>query len=192
VADAETPLLSTTEFSRRLGVEPWPEAGVEVAVTADPVERQALARRFDLVEVAALRGHGKLERRDGAGELVFRGWLDAHVVQSCVLSLEPVAAAISQRVERRYRPRVERSTAPRRPVAVDLDDDDEVAWLSGREIDFGEVFAEALGLALDPYPRAPGARVVVAEASGSHVTVGGAVPSTAFAALERMQDQHPR
>jgi hypothetical protein len=185
-------LLPTSEFSRRLVFEPWPGAGIEVVMTADPAEREALARRFDLVEVTALRGHGELELEGAPGELIFRGWLEAEVVQSCVLSLEPVATTISQRVQRRYRPEVERSAAPERSVVLDLDDDDEVESLSGREIDVGEVFAEELGLALDPYPRAPGARVVVAEVADPHVTVGEAVPSRPFAALERVPNQQPR
>ena len=189
-------MLPTREFSRRQVVEPWPDAGIDVLVIADPTERQALARRFDLLEVTSLRGHGRLERSGGRAELVLRGWLEADVVQACVRSLEPVPAAIRQPIRRRYLPAVgdDPTRAQGQPTAVvDLDDDDdEVEALTGRAIDLGEVFAEELGLALDPYPRAPGATTIEAELLGPHVRVGEAESSTPFAALRRLQEKHAR
>jgi uncharacterized metal-binding protein YceD (DUF177 family) len=189
-------LLPRNEFSRTLVVDPWPEAGIEVDVSAGPEERQALARRFDLVEVRSLRGRGRLERCEQPAELVFSGWLTAEVVQSCVASLEPVAATLRQRVERRYRLGGRPGAGGDRwqPEGVlDLDADaDEVEPLSGREIDIGEALAEELGLALDPYPRAVGTEAIEAEAMGPYVSLGRAEPDHPFAALRQLQDKHPR
>lgn len=189
-------MLPTREFSRRLVIEPWPDAGIDVDVTADPAERRALARRFDLLEVASVRGDGRIERAGEGGEVVFRGRLEAAVVQSCVISLEPVPTTIHRSIQRRYRPTVGHPTARQRvqPTAVvDLDDDDdEVEALTGRDVDLGEVFAEELGLALDPYPRAPGATAIEAAMLGAYVSVGEAASSTPFAALRRLQEKHAR
>jgi uncharacterized metal-binding protein YceD (DUF177 family) len=189
-------VLPTNEFSRRVTIDPWPDAGVNVNVTADPVERRAVARRFDLVEVRSLHGYGRIERLEGAAELVFRGWLEADVVQTCVASLEPVPARIRRPVERRYRPGAAHAAALARlqpSGSIDLDDaEDEVEPLIGREIDLGEALAEELALALDPYPRAAGAAMVETEALGPHVTLGRAEPGKPFAALRQLQDKHPR
>ena len=193
---AEMLLLPTNEFSRRLVIDPWPDVGIEVDVTADAAERGALARRFDLVEVRSLRGRGRLERRGEPAELVLRGWLEADVVQSCVVSLEPVPARLRQPVERRWRPEGARTARPERyqPIGVvELEDDEaEVEPLVGREIDLGEAFAEELGLALDPYPRADDAAAIEATALGPHVKLGPAEPGRPFAALRQLQEKRAR
>jgi uncharacterized metal-binding protein YceD (DUF177 family) len=180
------------EFSRRLAIDPWPEPGIDVDVAADPAERLALARRFDLLEVRSLRGHGRLERGGGPRELVLRGWLEADVVQSCVVSLEPVPAHLREPIERRYRQ--EDAAARCQPAGVvDLDaDEDPIELLVGREIDVGEAFAEELGLSLDPYPRAVGTAAIEATALAPYVSLGQAEPGKPFAALRQLQDKHAR
>jgi uncharacterized metal-binding protein YceD (DUF177 family) len=188
-------LPPTNEFSRKLVVDPWPAAGIDVDVSADPAERQALARRFALLEVRTLRAHGRIERLEQPAELGFRGWLAADVVQTCVLSLEPAPATIRQAIERRYRPGSAAADRERlQPKgAIDLDDeDDEVEPVNGREIDLGEAIAEEFGLALDPYPRALGAAAIEPEALGPHVSLGQAEPEKPFAALRQLREEHPR
>ena len=167
---------------------------MSVDVSADAAERRALAARFDLLEVPALRGHGRLERR--GDELVLRGWLEADVVQECVVTARAGAgthssadrAALSaRRHERGARTRYE----PYGAVVLD-DDADEVEPVIGREIDVGEAFAEELGAALDPYPRAPGAALDSSDL-GPHVSVGSANRlDEPFAALRRLQEKHAR
>lgn len=188
-------MLPTNEFSRRLVIDPWPDAGINVDVTADPEEREALARRFDLVEVRSLRGRGRIERLEHPVELVFRGCLEADVVQTCVVTLEPVPAAIRRAVVRRYRPDRGPGTTPERletGILLNLDEEDEIEPLSGREIDLGEALAEELGLSLDPYPHALGAAAVEAGELGPHVSLGLAEPSKPFAALRQLREKGQR
>jgi uncharacterized metal-binding protein YceD (DUF177 family) len=188
-------VVLTNEFSRRLVIEPWPGDGMNVDVSADPAERRSLAERFDLLEVRALRGHGRLERR--GAELVLRGWLEADVVQECVVSLEPVPARLRQPLERRYRRGGPSAPArarfePHGTVVLE-DDEAEVEPVIGCEIDLGVVFAEELGLALEPYPRAPGAAALDAGDPGPHVSVGSEDrPGKPFAALRQLQEKHAR
>ena len=187
-------MVLTNEFSRRLAIEPWPGDGMSVDVSADPAERRSLAERFDLLEVRALRGHGRLERR--GAELVLRGWLEADVVQECVVSLEPVPARLRQALERRYRLAGTSDAAgthePHGTVVLEADEAD-VEPVIGREIDLGEVFAEELGLGLDPYPRAPGASALESGDLGPHVSVGSEDrPSEPFAALRQLQEKRAR
>jgi Large ribosomal RNA subunit accumulation protein YceD len=186
-------LLPTNEFSRRLVIDPWPEAGIDVDVAADPAERLALARRFDLLEVRSLCGYGRLERGGAPTELVLRGWLEADVVQSCVVSLEPVPGHLREPIERRYRQEGAAAARFQPAGVVDLDADaDQIEPLAGREIDVGEAFAEELGLALDPYPRAVGIAAIEATALAPHVSLGQAEPGKPFAALRQLQDKHAR
>ncbi|MGH6897237.1 MAG: YceD family protein [Geminicoccaceae bacterium] len=193
---AEMLLPPTNEFSRTVMIDPWPDTGIDVNVAAEPAERLALARRFDLPEVRSLRGCGRLERGGEPTELVLRGWLEAAVVQSCVVSLEPVPAKVREPVERRYRRVGARAAGAERvqPTGViDLDEgEDEVELLVGREIDLGEAFAQELGLSLDPYPRAVGAAAIEATALGPHVSLGQTEPSRPFAALRQLHEKHAR
>jgi hypothetical protein len=188
-------VVLTNELSRRVVVEPWPHGGMAVDLSADAAERRSLAERFGLLELRALRGHGRLERR--GAELVLQGWLEADVVQECVVSLEPVAARLRKPVERRYRRGGASAAAqarfePHGTIILDADEAD-VEPVVGGEIDLGEAFAEELGLALDPYPRAFGAAALESDVLGSHVSVGAKErPGTPFAALRQWQERHAR
>ncbi|HLJ21569.1 MAG TPA: DUF177 domain-containing protein [Stellaceae bacterium] len=140
------------EFSRRvelarLGVH---EAVYPIAARAD--EREALARRFDLLSLDRLEAEIRLQRLAG-GMVRVSGKLSADVVQACVVSLEPVASALEQAFTVLYG-----QSKPGKSVLVDLETD-EAEPFDGDAIDIGEAVAQQLALALDPYPRAPGARL---------------------------------
>jgi uncharacterized metal-binding protein YceD (DUF177 family) len=191
-------VIPTNEFSRRLVVDPWPHEAIAIDVSAEAAERQALAERFGLLAVDSLRGRGRLEQGSEPGELVLRGWLEADVVQECVVSLEPVPARLRQPVERRYRagaaggpPWSHLEPHGMEELSED-EDEDEVEPVIGGAIDVGEALAEELGLALEPYPRAESA-ALDAGAFAPHVSVGsehGA--STPFVALRQLQEKHAR
>lgn len=189
-------MIPTNEFSRRLNVEPWPGQAIAVDVSADPAECEALAERFGLLAVHSLRGRGRVEQGREPGELVLRASLEAEVVQECVVTLEPVPARLFQEVERRYRTGATAGASWSRyePHGVEVldEDDDEIEPVIGGAIDLGEVFAEELGLALDPYPRAAGAALDV-DAIAPHVSVGSERGgSTPFAVLRQLQEKHAR
>lgn len=143
----------TPEFTRVERVDHLAEGEVRpVALVADPAERAALARRFGLVALDRLEASGSLARLGDVirAELV----LHAHVTQSCVVTLAPVASAIEEPVVLTFAPEVPESG---HEVDVDADADDPPEPIVEGAVELGEPVAEALGLALDPYPRAPGA-----------------------------------
>lgn len=159
-----------SEFSRAIVIDPWPQGGVAIEVQAEAAEREALARRFGVFEVTRLAGHGRLDRSDDGREIRFRGRIEAEVVQTCVLSLEPVPSSIREAVERRYW--IGPGAPPEQdPDVVDPDEED-LEPLPGRAIDLGEVLAEELALALEPYPRAAGAEPAVSDL-GAGTSLGG-------------------
>jgi uncharacterized metal-binding protein YceD (DUF177 family) len=186
----------SNEFARPVVIEPWPEGGIAVELSADPAERRAIARRFDLLELGSLKAVGRLERRPPGGEIWFEGRLEAEVIQACVVSLEPVPATIRQPIERgwrRLKGPVEPGAAPARPDLW-LVDDDEIEPVTGRTIDLGAAVAEELALALEPYPRAADAEALVSERLGPNISFFGAAepPDTPLAALAQLKDRRAR
>ena len=185
------------EFIRPFAIEPWPDAGIAVKLSADPGERRALARRFGLIELRALRVEGRLEPGEDRRELRFLGTLAADVVQACVATLEPVPATIRQPVERRYR-RAEPAAgagAAGPPEQVWLLDEDaiEVETVTGRTLDLGEAMAEELALALDPYPRAAATDDLVLRDLGPNISFGAEhAAESPLAALRQLAEKRAR
>lgn len=178
---------STNEFSRPVVIEPWPDGGIVADLTAEAAERRALARRFDLLDLGLLRAGGRLERTM-EHEIRFSGWFEAEVVQTCVLSLEPVPATLRERFERRYRRVTESTARVARLERIAPDDEDEAEIVTGATIDLGEAVAEELALALDPYPRAPDAERLIARELGFEVESEVAQPvDPRFAVLQQLQ-----
>ena len=152
------------ELSRMVAVDRLPAA---MTVEATPAECAALAVRLRIPAVHALRCRFELRRQ---GDTVLaEATLDARVEQSCVVSLEPVAQTVQERVSLRFVPSVDED-ADEDPEAPD-----ELPY-DGRTIDLGEAAAEQLALALDPYPRHPDAELDPAateEPAGAFAGLGG-------------------
>lgn len=125
------------------------------ALVADAPTRAALAARFGLPAIAALSGHFVLSHERGgiiAASLV----MNAHVTQLCVVTLEPFEAAIEERAELRFVPAAKLESEEEEIAPESLEGPDEIPY-EDDIIDLGEALAEQLALALDPYPRKPGA-----------------------------------
>lgn len=146
-------------FHRPMPVHDLPAAGRTFAIEASPEERLALAQRFDIPSVDQLRASGVVRPEAGGRRVKLDGRLEAAVVQTCVVTLEPVPASINADFERFYGYDVleEEAESVRRELFLDLSDDLPVEPLSGDLLDLGAAVAEQLALELDPYPRRPGA-----------------------------------
>jgi uncharacterized metal-binding protein YceD (DUF177 family) len=150
--------MTTPEFSRVVGVNTLPRGGRTIAIEADEAERAGLARRFDLLALDALQA--RLTLTPGRGDtVVVTGTLTAAVVQRCVVTLDPVPAAVEDEVEAVFA-----HAAGRDEAEVEVDPlAAEVEPLADGRIDLGELTAQHLLLALDPYPRSPDAPEPAAE-----------------------------
>lgn len=167
----------TPEFSRPERVDTIGEQERGIAIAADADERAALARRFDLVSVELLEAEFRVRR---AGECVAaKGVVRAQVTQACSVTDEPIAARIDEPVELRF------------AAAEDTTGSDEVELsdaaldtlpIERGAIDLGEAAAETLALALDPYPRGPGAAAALKRAGV--LSEEEAKPAGALAALK--------
>lgn len=160
----------TPEWSHRLVLANVPAAGQSLLLEADGAARAALARRFALPAIHALSAELSLAP-DEAGRIAVRGMLRAELDQDCVVTLAPVRASIADPVAWRLLPEGEEPS--------DGDDDPDDIPSEGGAVDLGEELAQQLSLALDPYPRAPGAEIPAEHAGdGAH---------GAFAALSALK-----
>lgn len=142
------------EFSRKRSLLQI-HRGLEEFIEATPSEKEALAKRFNLVEIRSLTCSFILtalpEERIAA-----EGKLQAFVVQNCVITNEPVEEHIEDVFSLRFVPRGEMVPDEALDIEALLASDyDEVPY-DGRMIDLGEAASEQLALTLDPYPRKMG------------------------------------
>jgi uncharacterized metal-binding protein YceD (DUF177 family) len=126
-------------------------------IRAEPAEREALARRFGLEALDSLDATVRLRRVRGDRMVRLDAEFSAEVVQTCVATLEPFASRIEDSFTLYYAPPKER--AEEAEIVVSMEDAEAPEPLIGETIDIGEAVAQELSLALDPYPRAPQARV---------------------------------
>jgi uncharacterized metal-binding protein YceD (DUF177 family) len=122
------------------------------AISAVLEERTALALRFGLVAIDRLDSHVELELTVG-GLVRLSATLTADVVQTCVVTLEPIPATVEDSFTIFY------SSGDDDSEAILNGDDDIIEPLPGGQIDIGEAVAQQLSLVLDPFPRAPQAEL---------------------------------
>ena len=189
------------EFSRPIARERLGGQVIVEEISATPQERTALARRFGLLGFDLLRATAQIEPADGAhgaagergaGLLRLGGHLSAEVSQACVVTLEPVASRVEVDFNLLYSLEPGPAPAPEgvaaAEVVVDPEAEDPPEPLGPGGLDLGEAVAQQLALALNPYPRAPGAALAPAlsEVPGGPAAAE-AGPRAGFAALEALK-----
>lgn len=140
-----------TELCRMVTLDRIGALGLDFTVEATASECSALAVRMLLPSVQKLSCVFHLVR-EGRDRVFARGHLRARVTQNCVVTLEDFEADVEEAFQVRFVPSGEETDD------IDPEADDEIPF-EGNAIDLGEAAAEQLGLALDPYPRMPGAEL---------------------------------
>jgi uncharacterized metal-binding protein YceD (DUF177 family) len=138
----------TPELTRPFAIDRMGEAA-RVTVEATAEERAAIARRLGIVDVGALDCRFALRRWEGA-TVQAEGSLTARVTQVCVVTTEAFDSEVREDFSVRFVPEGMESEE------IDLDAPDEIPY-AGSVIDLGEAAVEQLALALDAFPRKPGA-----------------------------------
>jgi len=141
-----------SEFSRPVALDRATAAPHFREIVATEAERAALAGRLGLVALDLLSARLSW-RREAGGLICLEGELEAQVTQSCVVTLEPVAARVTDRFVRHF---VQGAAPAEDEVVIDPEADDPAEPLGDGLVDAGEIVTQQLALALDPYPRAPG------------------------------------
>ena len=154
------------ELSRPIALDRIGPQGITADVEAGSAELQAVAQRLGVPSVRQL-GCTFRVRRIGPSLIEAQGTLHAAVEQVCVISLDTFVQDVRDAFTIHFVPSgTEDDDAE--PDAVD-----QIPY-EGSAVDLGEATVEQLALALDPYPRKPGATLSDAVQDG---------PSGPFAAL---------
>lgn len=151
---------------------------------ANESEKVALAARLGVVKVLSLEADLDLRVWRGCG-LEVEGGLKARVVQTCVVTLEPMESAIEAEIRAQYLPAsmIPQDSPEAREAAIDLSAAEPPEGIpEGGRLDLGELVTQHLAVAVDPYPRRVGA-----EFSGhlERATSLEAGPFAKLAALKR-------
>ena len=138
------------EFSRPLDVTRVPPQGSTERISAEPAECAALAARFGLPAIHNLAAELKVSRWRGEG-LKIDGRFSADLDQICVVSLETFRSTLGDTFESYFLPAGRK--AGKDEAAIEEGDAEP---FENGVIDMGEAVAEAMAVALDPYPKKPG------------------------------------
>jgi uncharacterized metal-binding protein YceD (DUF177 family) len=157
-----------------------PLEGEEFNLVPDAATRAELARLAGVLAVPSLEANLHVAP-DGGGGAIVRGPLRGVVTQECVVTLEPFDNPISEEIFVRFAP--PDSIAEESDRSIDFGSEDPPDPLVGGAFDLADVVAEFLSLAVDPYPRKPGA--VFAAPEG----IKAGKESSPFAALEKLKDR---
>lgn len=171
-------MMSPPELSRPVRIDALGVAPTTIRIAADASERRALAARFELIALDRLEAALTLT---GDGTIIAcDGRIEAAAMQSCIASGEPVASAIDEAFRLRFAPDAGESGEE---LELDANDLDTIGY-AGASIDLGEAVAQTLGLALDPFPRAPDAEAALREAG-----VIDEEAASPFGALKALRDR---
>jgi uncharacterized metal-binding protein YceD (DUF177 family) len=124
--------------------------GLVVTIEATPAECEAIAKRLLIPSVQSVRCRWDLRSARG-GVVEAEGSLTARLHQECVVSLDPFPVKLVEEFAVRFVP-PGREGEP----SEDPDEPDELVMLNDT-LELGEATVEQLALALEPYPRKPGA-----------------------------------
>lgn len=139
-------------FSRPFKLDAIPGDGRDVAIEADEGEMAAVAMRLGLEAVQKLTAKARLTK---SGEEVRAvGRVAARIEQRCAVTDVPLHNAIDEPFDIAFRPEV--PADPDEEIELSAGECD-VVFYEGGAVDLGVAAADTLALALDPYPRAPGA-----------------------------------
>lgn len=137
-----------------------PETGLHREIEASPRERAAMAEVAGLRELVSAHASFDVTPKSG-GRVHVAGRVRARVGQTCVVTLDPIENDLDEEVDLVFAPPEQvRQLADLIEQGQDSEDvevpDPPEAIVNG-VIDLGRLAADALYLAIDPYPRKPGA-----------------------------------
>jgi uncharacterized metal-binding protein YceD (DUF177 family) len=162
-------------------VDRLPKAGQQVRIDAGPQQLAAIAAQLGLprvesfaADIAVAPAGGRRYRASGE--------VKARVAQTCVVTLEDFAVDVAAPVDAVFADNADLPAPTRQEVERSLEDEDPPEPLDRGAIDVGALAIEFLALALDPYPRKPGA--VLAE---SAIEVAEESPFAALAVLKGLK-----
>jgi hypothetical protein len=133
-----------------------PETGLHREIEADVTARATMADLAGLREISLARASFDLTL-DRRGRVHVAGTLRARVGQTCVVTLDPVDNEIDETVDVTFAPAEQIPQLAHDALVSDAEIPDAPEPIVGGVIDLGRLATDVLLLAIDPYPRKPGA-----------------------------------
>ncbi len=160
--------MAVTRPTASQAPDPWrspvtvaqiPDTGLHRDIEADVAAREAMAELAGLREILTARASFDVTPISG-GRVHVVGEVHARIGQTCVVTLDPIESEIDEVIDLEFAP------PEQIPELADLVDDaadseeeipDPPEPIINGVIDLGRVATDAVFLAIDPYPRKPGA-----------------------------------
>jgi len=130
-------------------------AGDEVAIAASGDDLLRLAQWAGVEAVARFEARIALSKLSQT-RFSYEAELSADIVQSCVVTLEPVRSHIARSLSRTLHLTTGRAAHREETIVLAPGDDDTPEDIESPRYDLATPLLEELALAIDPYPRAPG------------------------------------
>ncbi len=160
----ETPL--NAEWSHNIDVTTLPEGGMRKTISASTQECRDLARRIGVKAIEDLNAEFAIGLAPGGHTVTVSGTVRARVIQPCVVTSSSTEQLIDEPFEgwftdrdaaisliRARHDRLSRHADGEVPMLEESDDPEPIV---NGQIDVGELAAQYLSLAVNPYPHAPG------------------------------------
>ncbi len=147
-------------------IDKLPANGRRLKVVAQKDKLPAIAQYAKIAGVAHLSAD--LLVTGFKGGVRISGRLFAEISQPCVVSLDPLAQIIDEAVERvfLFAPDINADAGAGSESFIDLSADEIPDYIEGNELDLSVLLLEVLGLAIELYPRAPGAKMSPQQTGG--------------------------
>jgi uncharacterized metal-binding protein YceD (DUF177 family) len=147
-----------SEIERIVDIDRMGSNGTALEIAASESERLALAKRFGFLALPAFSARVTVDRRPG-GQVVVEGRLRGRIVQACILTLDPVTQDLDETFRIVFKQDLAEERDPESGEALVSAQADAPEPLTGSLVDVGEIVAEQLSLAADPYPRKQGVKL---------------------------------
>ena len=133
-------------------------SGTALEISASDSERAALAKRFGFLGLPVFSARVTVDRRPG-DLVVVEGRLRGKIVQACILTLDPVTQDLDETFRIVFKQGLAEEKDPESGESLVNPQSDAPEPLPGNLLDVGEIIAEQLSLAADPYPRRHGVKL---------------------------------
>lgn len=147
-----------SEIERIIDLDRMARSGSALDIVASESECAALAKRFGFLGLQGFAARVTVDLRPG-GQVVVEGRLRGKIVQACVLTLEPVTQELGDVFRIVFQKDLAEERDPESGEAVLNAQADAPEPLTGNMLDVGEIVAEQLALAAEPYPRRAGVKL---------------------------------
>jgi uncharacterized metal-binding protein YceD (DUF177 family) len=123
----------------------------EVSIEANDEELEKLTKRMLVEKIDYFNACVSLEPKNGGKKVILNGEISAKLTQNCILTLEPVEEIINEKFEIFFDSSVKEEDIEN--LSIEEIVEGEIIEPLGKTLDGGEVVAEQLGLAINPYPK---------------------------------------